>query len=47
VGRAHAGTKVLVLAKDLTVQIIARDTGELLRDLVLDPTKDYQDRHTT
>jgi transposase InsO family protein len=47
VGRAHAGTQVLVLAKDLTVQIIARDTGELLRDLILDPTKDYQNRSAT
>lgn len=42
VGRRHAGTHVLILAKDLDVRIIARDTGELLRDFVLDPSRDYQ-----
>lgn len=41
VGRAHAGTKVLILVKDLNVRIITQD-GELLRELVLDPAKDYQ-----
>lgn len=41
VGRRHAGLKVLILLKDLDVRIITRD-AELLRELVLDPAKDYQ-----
>jgi transposase InsO family protein len=47
VGRAHAGTHVLLLAKDRKVRIIARDTGEVLRELILDPTKDYQPQPKT
>lgn len=46
-GRALAGTKILVLVKDLDIRIIDRDTGELLRELVLDPAKDYQPRPRT
>jgi hypothetical protein len=42
-GRAHA----LLLAKDRKVRIIARDTGEVLRELSLDPTKDYQPQPKT
>ena len=41
VGRAHAGTRVLLLVADLDVRIMT-DDGELLRHLTLDPTKDYQ-----
>jgi transposase InsO family protein len=41
-GRRHAGTHVLILAKDLNVRVIARTTGQLLRELQLDPTRDYQ-----
>jgi len=37
VGRAHAGTCVLLLVPDLHVRIINAATGELPRDLVLDP----------
>jgi transposase InsO family protein len=40
-GRRHAGTKVLVLAHDLHIRVITRD-GELLRELILDPARDYQ-----
>ena len=47
VGRAHAGTNVLILAKDLNVRIIARDTGELLRELVLNQDRDYQPQPET
>lgn len=47
VGRRHTGTPVLILAKDLNVRIIARDTGELLRELVLDQDRDYQPHPTT
>ncbi len=41
VGRAHAGTRVLLLANDLDLRVITED-GELLRHLTIDPTKDYQ-----
>lgn len=42
VGRTHTGTHVLVLAQDRDIRIINAATGELLRELVLDPTKRYQ-----
>ncbi len=41
IGRAHAGTRVLLLVNDLDVRVITED-GELLRHLTIDPTKDYQ-----
>jgi transposase InsO family protein len=44
VGRAHTGTDVLLLVIDRDIRIINADTGELLRELVLDPTRDYQPR---
>lgn len=40
-GVALAGTRVVVLAADLNVRVISED-GELLRELKLDPSKDYQ-----
>jgi transposase InsO family protein len=43
VGRAHAGTRVLVLMADLDVRVIGPG-GELLRHLELDPLVDYQRR---
>ncbi|MGB6058836.1 MAG: hypothetical protein WBF71_11265, partial [Microthrixaceae bacterium] len=42
VGRAYARTHVLLLIADLDIRIIDAATGELLRHLTLDPTKDYQ-----
>src|SRR5207253_5834767 len=42
-GRAHAGTRVLVLVADLDVRVLTED-GELLRELTLDPSRDYQRR---
>lgn len=42
VGRIHTGTHVIVLAQDLHIRVIHADTGELLRELQLDPTRDYQ-----
>jgi transposase InsO family protein len=42
VGRTHTGTHVLVLIQDLDIRIINAATGELLRELVLDPTHRYQ-----
>ncbi|MEV6412078.1 integrase core domain-containing protein [Kribbella sp. NPDC051718] len=41
IGRTHARTHVLILAQDLHIRVVDAATGELLRDLVLDPTKDY------
>ncbi len=42
IGRARARTHVLALIADLDIRVIARDTGELLRALTLNPAKDYQ-----
>jgi hypothetical protein len=42
IGRTHAGTHVLLLVHDLDVHVIDAATGELLRELTLDPTRDYQ-----
>ena len=42
IGRTHARTRVLMLIQDLHVRVINAATGELLRDLTLDPTRNYQ-----
>ena len=42
IGRTHAGTRVIVLVQDLDIRIIDAATGELVRELVLNPTKRYQ-----
>ena len=42
IGRTHAGTRVLMLIRELDIHIIAEDTGELIRELTLDPTHDCQ-----
>ncbi|SEO80102.1 hypothetical protein SAMN05660991_01851, partial [Trujillonella endophytica] len=42
IGRTHAGTHVLLLVQDLDIRVIDAATGELLRELVLDPSRDYQ-----
>lgn len=47
IGRPHAGTHVLLLAHDLHVRVINATTGQLLRELEIDPTRDYQPRHQT
>ncbi|EFQ82006.1 hypothetical protein HMPREF0063_12848 [Aeromicrobium marinum DSM 15272] len=44
IGRAHARTHVILLADDLNVRVVDATTGELLRELVIDLTKDYQPR---
>jgi transposase InsO family protein len=41
VGRRHAGAHVLLLVRELHVRIVTED-GELLRELTLDPSRDYQ-----
>jgi hypothetical protein len=40
-GRELIGTSVLILVDGLQVRVITED-GELLRELVLDPSRDYQ-----
>ena len=42
IGRAHAGTHVLLLVQDLDIRVINAATGELLRELTLNPERDYQ-----
>jgi transposase InsO family protein len=42
IGRTLTGTDVLLLVQDLHIRVIHAATGELLRDLILDPRKDYQ-----
>ncbi len=42
IGRTHARTPVLMLIRDLDIRVITAATGELLRELTLDPTRDYQ-----
>jgi transposase InsO family protein len=42
VGRALARTHVLMLVDDLHVRVVNAVTGELLRELTIDPTRDYQ-----
>ena len=42
IGRSHARTHVILLVQDLNVRIIDAVTGELLRELVLDPAKRYR-----
>jgi transposase InsO family protein len=43
-GSRLAGTRVTLLVDDLHIRVINRDTGTLIRELTLDPTRDYQPR---
>ena len=45
IGRAHKHTPVALLVADLDIRVIDTQTGELLRQLQLDPTRDYQPRN--
>ena len=42
IGRTHARTRVLMLIRDLHIRVINAATGEILRELVLDPDRNYQ-----
>lgn len=46
IGRRHAGKPILVLVHDLDIRVLTTN-GELLRELVLDPTRDYQPQPKT
>ena len=43
-GREHARKRILALVADLYIRIVDANTGELLRELTLDPSRDYQPR---
>ena len=45
IGRAHAGTRVLLLVADQHIRVIT-DNGELLRELTIDPNRNNQPRRT-
>ena len=51
IGRTHAGTHVILLVQDLDIRIINAATGELLRELTIDPNAttsppaDHPDHH--
>jgi transposase InsO family protein len=47
VGRTHARTPVLMLINGLQIRIIHAATGELIRELILNPAVDYQKRDTS
>ncbi len=42
IGRTHARTPVYMLVQDLHIRVINAATGELLRELTLDPDRNYQ-----
>jgi transposase InsO family protein len=42
VGRTHARTHIILLVQDLHIRIINAATGELLRQLTLNPERNYQ-----
>lgn len=44
IGRTHKGTHVILLVQDLEVRVVNAITGELLRELTIDPNRDYQPR---
>jgi len=44
IGRAYAGKHVLMLIHDTDVTISDAATGEIIRELTIDPTRDYQPR---
>ncbi len=42
--KRRRGTHVIVLIDERDIRVLDRDTGQLIRKLVLDPTRDYQPR---
>ena len=42
IGRTYAGTDIILLVQDLHVRVVNKATGELLRELTIDPRRDYQ-----
>jgi hypothetical protein len=44
VGRTHARTPILMLINGLDIRIIHATTGQIIRELILNPSVDYQTR---
>ena len=44
VGRTHARTPILMLINGLHIRIIHATTGQIIRELTLNPAVDYQPR---
>jgi transposase InsO family protein len=44
VGRTHARTPILMLINGLDIRIIHATTGQIIRELILNPSVDYQSR---
>lgn len=42
IGRAHKGRPIKLLVADRDIRVLDLKTGELIRRLILDPTRDYQ-----
>jgi transposase InsO family protein len=42
IGHRWAGVHILMLIHELNIRVITEETGELIRELKLDPTRDYQ-----
>jgi len=42
IGRTYAGTYLILLVQNLEVRVVHASTGELLRELTIDPRRDYQ-----
>ncbi len=42
IGRTHARTHIIMVIHNRDIRIIDAETGELLRELTIDPTRDYQ-----
>ena len=42
IGRPYKNTKVVMLVEGLNIRVVDQETGELLRDLTLDTTRNYQ-----
>jgi hypothetical protein len=41
-GRAHKGRTIKLLIADQNIRVISLEDGQLIRELTLDPTRDYQ-----
>jgi transposase InsO family protein len=42
IGRTYEGTCVILIVQELDIRVVNAATGELLRELILDPSRDYQ-----
>ncbi len=47
IGRAHKNRPIKLLIADQNIRIIDANTGQLIRELTLDPTRDYQPINNT